>query len=102
MVDNFSHELEKLMDECGIPEEVMVNFREGRGKLSGFYYLYDDIVSGNVVVMDIYTKPLLKLKGRELDRELLDTFVHEIIHHSVKSERKTNERVKEFMEGLDL
>ncbi|OIO80217.1 hypothetical protein AUJ84_04190 [Candidatus Pacearchaeota archaeon CG1_02_32_132] len=97
IIDNFSYELEGLMDEYELPEEVLINFKEGEGELYGFYYVQGKRISKNVIVIDIYTKPFAKFKGKLLNKELLDTFVHEIIHHSVRSEKETRKMVKEFM-----
>lgn len=102
ILDNYSQELQDLMDLHLIPEELLVNFRAGKGDLLGFYYVNDDIVSKAVAIIDIYTKPLSRMGRVKLYRELLDTFAHEIIHHSVRNEKKTRKLVKEFLRNLGL
>lgn len=102
ILEGLPEELEELMDEYSIPEELLINFREGKGDLLGFYYVNDDTVSKRVAIIDIFTKPLIKLTRKALHRNLLDTFAHEIIHHSVNSEKETKKLVREFMKKLGL
>jgi|GEM_PF-3145474 len=89
-----------LMNEYEIPGEVLINFKQGDGDLTGFYYVHNQHISKRVVVMDIYTLPFSKLKSKNLEGELTNTFAHEIIHNLIDSERETLKRTREFMNSL--
>jgi len=89
-----------LMDEYKIPNEVLINFKQGNGDLTGFYYVHNQHISKRVVVMDIYTLPFSKLKNKDIEHELINTFAHEIIHNLIDSEKETLKRTQGFMDLL--
>lgn len=89
-------EIIEIMDEYEIPENVVLNFKEGSGELAGIYHEQKKNVKEYVIVIDIYTKYL----GDEDLEELVDTFVHEIVHHKIKNDGEVREISENIIEKL--
>jgi hypothetical protein len=83
-------EVNELMDDYEIPENVVLNFKEGSGELAGIYHSQKENVRKHVIVIDIYTKYL----GEEDLEELVDTFIHEIIHHKIEDDKEVDKIAK--------
>ena len=95
--------ISKLMDSCGIPEQIILNFKKGDKTLSAMYYVNSKEISRHLIVIDIYTSPLKEMSEKEKDFELIHSFVHELIHHKYKDEKKTDEMTKKYLkENLDI
>ncbi len=90
-------ELIDLMDENKVPKEVLINLKAGESDLAGIYYKHKEKVAKNVIVLDIFTN---SLSESNLEMDLLDVFVHELIHHMVSSERETIEKTRSFMKEV--
>jgi len=97
LLEKYEGGLIELMDEYVIPEEVLVNLRGGESELEGFYYKHDKDTSENLVVIDIFTK---HIDMQNVEKSLLDVFVHEIVHHLVADEKETKKTAEEFIRGL--
>jgi hypothetical protein len=91
-------EFEKMMDDYEIPENIVLNFKPGSGDLAGIYHEQHENVKKHVIVIDIYTKHL----GEEYLVELIDTFIHEIVHHKIKSDKEVNRITRNIVKGLNL
>lgn len=101
-------ELSEIMDRYEIPEQIVLNFRSGDGTLEGVYYKQREEVEKHVIIIDMFTHhlkiPRRKAKMGELKLDLVDTFIHELVHHKYKSEEKTSDKAgklaKEVMKCL--
>ncbi len=95
----FEDKLNSLMEQCEIPEEIILNFKKGNDGLYGQYFVQDEDVSKKIIVIDIYTKRWLKDKNRVSNIEvgILDTFVHELLHNKYKEEKITRKKAREFL-----
>jgi hypothetical protein len=100
----FKRKLISLMNELKIPQEVIINFKHGKGDLYGQYYVNDNNTEENLIVIDIYTKSMENGLNNDpnfdLDLELLDTFIHELVHHAHEKEKATKKRVNKFMKDI--
>lgn len=104
LVRRFEKEIHELMDDYEIPNEVLLNFQLGDGELEGFYHVSKKDVAENVVAIEFFTRPFVEVFAGDkamTDYELLDTFVHELIHNKYKSEKTTRRKAKEFMSGIE-
>lgn len=94
--------IDDLMDDCRIPLQVFLNFKKGDGSLEGIYHVQGKRTTRYVIVIDIYTANLRapeKRRDKEiLKKLLLETFVHELLHHRYKSHTYVDRKVKEFLQ----
>ena len=86
----------ELFNEYKIPEQIIVNFTRGDGKLAGKYYVQKKNVREHIIIVDIYTEVV-----NENDfTEIIDTFVHEIVHNKIKGDIKTGKIAKKIVREL--
>ncbi|MDP4039251.1 MAG: hypothetical protein Q8P57_01575 [Candidatus Pacearchaeota archaeon] len=89
-------EFDDIMDKYDIPQNVVLNFKNGGGDLAGMYHVQGERVRRHVIVIDIYA-----VQSSEGDlEELIDTFVHEIIHHKINDDSKTDKITEEIVGRL--
>ena len=103
-LEEFKEELNKVMDNYNIPEQIVLRFKKGSGELAAIYYVQEAKVAKHMIIIDVYTKQLEfkspKEKSKELKRHLIETFVHELIHHKYESESETEKKAKELAESI--
>lgn len=94
--------LTSLMDECKVPREIILNFKKGDESLYGQYFVQEESVSKEVIIIDIYTKRWIKNKNRiaNVQVQMLDTLVHELLHNKYREEYITREKAREFLANL--
>jgi len=97
LLSRFGKEISHLMDKYEIPDQILLMFKVGNGDLQGMYRVHSEDISKHLIVIDIYTRHFF-VYGSE--HELLETFVHEIIHHKIKSEKKTVAETSRAMRKL--
>tara|TARA_Y100000310_G_C20460106_1_gene704931 strand:+ start:330 stop:716 length:387 start_codon:yes stop_codon:yes gene_type:complete len=85
-----------LMDKYGIPENVVLNFKKGSGDLAGIYHTQREDIRKHIIVIEIYTK---NLEEEDL-KELIDTFVHEVVHHKIKDDKEVGRIAKVIVRKL--
>ncbi len=95
--------IKELMDECNIPGQIILNLIPGDESLYGQYFVQEKDVLKEMIIIDIYTKRWLApgnaiYEGMEV--EVLDTFIHELLHNKYASEKKTKKKVKEFLSKI--
>jgi hypothetical protein len=95
----------ELMDEYEIPPQVIIYFRKGNHTLDGIYRVQSRIVSKHLAVIEIFTEKWAGVKKREIEspdveKELIHTFAHELIHHRYENENETEKRAKLFLKNL--
>lgn len=104
VLESFEEDVEELMDRCGIPEEVDLNFSLGNKTLDGLYHVQKKEVSDYLVAIDIFTRHLQQAKDdnerRGLMKNLLETFLHELIHHKYSDEKKTDMAAKRIVRKI--
>ena len=98
LIEKYEEKIRKLMDFCDVPEQVILNFKKGDKTISGLYYVQTKEVSKHLIVVDIYIRPLFGLSKKERNISLIDSFVHEVIHHKYRDENKTDAKTKEYIE----
>lgn len=94
-----------LMDEYNIPPQVIIHFRKGDHTLDGIYRTQSRIVSKHLIVVEIFTEKWASLSGKKIDnpeveKDLIHTFVHELIHHRYADERMTEKKALMFLEKM--
>jgi hypothetical protein len=70
----------------------------------GMFHIEGKRVSENLVIMDFFTRAFFEeFKGEKYvtNYELIDTFVHELIHNRYKSEATTKRKAREFMKRIE-
>jgi hypothetical protein len=87
---------DNLMDMLDIPDEVLLNFKKAYNELEGFYHEQDRRVEKYLVAIDIY---IGENENNSL-KEMVDTFIHELVHHKIKPDRETIELTNEIMDDL--
>ena len=94
----------ELMDKYKIPGEIYLNFKFGDGSLDGIYFVQRKDVAEHMVIIDVYTRQLqLKRTKSEminLKINLIETFIHELIHHKISREGKTAKAAKGIALGF--
>ncbi len=97
LLERFRREISKIMDDYKIPNQIILMFKVGNGDLQGMYRVHSEDISKHLIVIDIYTRHFF-VYGTEED--LLETFIHEIVHHRIKSEKKTIEETYKIMRKI--
>ena len=100
VIFRFEKEINRLMDKLKIPEQIMLNFKKGKGNLEGLYRVQGKRTAEYIIPIDVYTRTLkIPEDERELEifeENILDTFIHELIHHQYKSENATSRYARRF------
>ena len=100
----FKDELNEIMDDYGIPEQLMLRFKKGSGDLDAIYYVQEERVAKHMIIIDVYTKQLEfgrpEEKSKKLKQHLIETFIHELIHHKYESEKETDKKTKELAKKI--
>ncbi len=90
-------EIKNIMDDYEIPEQIVLNFKKGELGLDGLYHIQKKEVRKHVIVIDVYTN---HFNEGILVEELLDTFIHELVHHKVKSDKETTKITRRIVGGI--
>jgi len=100
----FRDELNEIMDDYEIPEQIVLRFKEGSGELDAIYYVQEARVAKHMIRIDVYTKQLEFGKSEEksdsLKKHLIETFIHELIHHKYESEKETGKKARELTKKI--
>jgi len=100
----FRDELNEIMDDYEIPEQIVLRFKEGSGELDAIYYVQEAGVAKHMIRIDVYTKQLefgrSEEKSERLKKHLIETFIHELIHHKYKNEKETGKKAKELTKKI--
>lgn len=94
LLKELEYELSEIMDNYDVPEKIILSFKKRKDNLIGIYHTQEVDVRKHVIVIDIYVEPMPESMS-EVD--LLDTFVHEIVHNKIRNEKKTLEETKKIM-----
>ena len=104
IVKKLEKPLGKVMNNCDVPKEIHLNFKRGSGKLDGIYYIQKEDIAKLMIVIDVFTDGIKltndKIRRLDLEKNLLDTFVHEIVHNKYAKEGETRERTKKIADSL--
>ncbi len=104
IVKKIEKQLTKIMNKCGIPKEIHLNFKRGSGGLDGIYYVQKKNIAKHLIIIGVFTDGIKLGKKKDelfkLETNLIDTFVHELVHHKYTKERETREKTKKIAEKL--
>lgn len=106
ILKDYKRDIKEIIKEYNIPQQVIIYFKESGGELDGFYHVQSPLVSKYIIAIEIYTDKWDGMTKREIKKirpemELLDTFIHELIHHRYYNERETLKRTGEIMGRIE-